>query len=180
MIFGALLGLFGAWGWGGWARAVDGVIGYLAKPYTPKALTPNSANFKIRMKRNLTLRLIVGTFDLTHFSLTAKPTLYGYMSLTAKHNRIRFLGFLAKVISYPGFAVLWYELGAVMGFLVYTVWRRPVKTRPSRTPPTVGFHNFNLRIFDLRVSNPNKLIVDVFVDTMSDFDVPGSRPEKTR
>ena len=27
---------------------------------------------------------------------------------------------------------------------------------------TVGFHNFNLRIFILRVSNPNKLIVDVF------------------
>ena len=27
---------------------------------------------------------------------------------------------------------------------------------------TVGFHNFNLRIFNLRVSNPNKLIVDVF------------------
>ena len=28
---------------------------------------------------------------------------------------------------------------------------------------TVGFHNLNLRIFNLRVSNPNKLIVDVFV-----------------
>ena len=28
---------------------------------------------------------------------------------------------------------------------------------------TVGFHNFNLRIFSLRVSNPNKLIVDVFL-----------------
>ena len=27
---------------------------------------------------------------------------------------------------------------------------------------TVGFHNFNLRIFNLRVSNPNKSIVDVF------------------
>ena len=26
---------------------------------------------------------------------------------------------------------------------------------------TVGFHNFNLRIFNLRVSNPDKLIVDV-------------------
>ena len=43
---------------------------------------------------------------------------------------------------------------------------------------TVGFHNFNLRIFSLRVSNPNKLIVDVcFVDTMSGFNVPGSRPK---
>ena len=28
---------------------------------------------------------------------------------------------------------------------------------------TVGFHNFNLRIFNLRVSNPSKLIVDVFL-----------------
>ena len=27
---------------------------------------------------------------------------------------------------------------------------------------TVGFHNFNLRIFNLRVLNPNKLVVDVF------------------
>ena len=29
-------------------------------------------------------------------------------------------------------------------------------------PTTVDFHNFNLRIFNLRVSNLNKLIVDVF------------------
>ena len=28
---------------------------------------------------------------------------------------------------------------------------------------TVGFHNFNLRIFNLRVSNPDKLIVDVLL-----------------
>ena len=27
---------------------------------------------------------------------------------------------------------------------------------------TPGFHNFNLRIFDLRVSNPNKFIVNAF------------------
>ena len=45
---------------------------------------------------------------------------------------------------------------------------------------TVCFHNFNLRIFNLRVSNPNKFIVDAFVDTMSDFNVPVSRPKKTR
>ena len=45
---------------------------------------------------------------------------------------------------------------------------------------TVGFHNFNLRIFNSRVSNPNNLIVDVFFDTMSDFNVPGSRPKQTR
>ena len=48
------------------------------------------------------------------------------------------------------------------------------------TSSTVGFHNFNLRIFNLRVSNPNKLIVDVSFDTMSDFNVPGSRSKKTR
>ena len=30
-------------------------------------------------------------------------------------------------------------------------------------PPTVGFHNFNLRIFNLRVSNPSESIVDVFL-----------------
>ena len=51
---------------------------------------------------------------------------------------------------------------------------------PQPIARTVGFHNFNLRIFNLRVSNPNKSIVDVFVDTMSDFNVPGSRPKKTR
>ena len=28
---------------------------------------------------------------------------------------------------------------------------------------SVGFHNYNLRIFNLRVSNPNKLIVDVLL-----------------
>ena len=44
----------------------------------------------------------------------------------------------------------------------------------------VGFNNLNLRIFNLRVSNPNKLILDVFFDTMSDFNVPGSRPKTTR
>ena len=43
---------------------------------------------------------------------------------------------------------------------------------------TVGFHNFNFRILNLRVSNPNKLIT--FFDTMSDFNVPGFRPQKTR
>ena len=35
--------------------------------------------------------------------------------------------------------------------------------RCPETDPTVGFHNFNLRIFNSRVSNPNKLIVDVFL-----------------
>ena len=49
---------------------------------------------------------------------------------------------------------------------------------PVDPPHTVGFHNFNLRIFNVRVSNPSKLIVDVCFDTMSDFNVPGSRPKK--
>ena len=46
--------------------------------------------------------------------------------------------------------------------------RRRKRIEPNRFLPdfvdalcTVGFHNFNLRIFNLRVSNPNKLIVDV-------------------
>ena len=42
---------------------------------------------------------------------------------------------------------------------------------------TVGFHNFNLRIFNLRVSNPNNYFFH-FYDTISDFSVPGSRPPK--
>ena len=33
----------------------------------------------------------------------------------------------------------------------------------SGSRDAVGFHNFNLRIFNLRVSNPNKLIVDAFL-----------------
>ena len=36
-------------------------------------------------------------------------------------------------------------------------WRRTCDTS------AVGFHNFNRRIFNLRVSNPNKAIVDVFL-----------------
>ena len=35
--------------------------------------------------------------------------------------------------------------------------------RRSAGQSTVGFHNFSLRIFNLRVSNPDKLIVDVFL-----------------
>ena len=39
-----------------------------------------------------------------------------------------------------------------------------VRNQPYRTIPyTVGFHKFNLRIFNLRVSNPNEFIVDVFL-----------------
>ena len=56
-------------------------------------------------------------------------------------------------------------------YALYAIRYNPIIT-------TVGFHNLNLRIFNLRVSNPNKLIVDVFFDTISDFNVPGSRPKK--
>ena len=73
--------------------------------------------------------------------------------------------------------------GGVINIVLFIGWfwidiHKPSPTKPSPAN-TVGFHNFNLRIFNLRVSNPNKLIVDVFVDTMSDFNVPGSRPKKT-
>ena len=40
-------------------------------------------------------------------------------------------------------------------------WREKVRGRAALS--TVGFHNFNLRIFNSRVSNPSKLIVDVFL-----------------
>ena len=56
--------------------------------------------------------------------------------------------------------------------------RKPLPCNTAAEGATVGFHNFNLRIFNLRVSNPDKLIVDLF-DTMSDFNVPGSGPKKS-
>ena len=43
---------------------------------------------------------------------------------------------------------------------------------------TVGFHNFNLRIFNLRVSNPNKLIVDVFLTRCRISMCQGPGPKK--
>ena len=36
-------------------------------------------------------------------------------------------------------------------------------TSRGPAPTTVGFHNFNLPIFNLRIPNPNKLIVYVFL-----------------
>ena len=43
---------------------------------------------------------------------------------------------------------------------------------------TVGFHNFNLRIFNLRVSNPNKFIVDVFLTRCRTSMCQGLGPKK--
>ena len=40
---------------------------------------------------------------------------------------------------------------------------RSLLSFPSTDCSAVGFHNFNLRIFNLRVSSPNKLMVDVFL-----------------
>ena len=37
-----------------------------------------------------------------------------------------------------------------------------IRARPAHAR-TVDFHNFNLRTFNLRISNPNKFIVDVFL-----------------
>ena len=44
---------------------------------------------------------------------------------------------------------------------------------------TVGFHNFNLRIFNLSLKS-EQINCGCFFDTMSDFNVPGSRPKETR
>ena len=44
--------------------------------------------------------------------------------------------------------------------------------------PTVGFHNFNLRIFDSRVSNPEKLIVEVCLTRCRISMCQGSGPKK--
>ena len=43
---------------------------------------------------------------------------------------------------------------------------------------TVGFHNFNLRSFNLRVSNPNKLIVGVFLTRCQISICQGLGPKK--
>ena len=70
------------------------------------------------------------------------------------------------------------------------------KLGPSATPPasppaderararasscnngTVGFHNFNLRLFNLSLKS-EQINCGCFFDTMSDFNVPGSRPNK--
>ena len=44
---------------------------------------------------------------------------------------------------------------------------------------TVFSNNFNLRIFKLSLKS-EQINCGCFFDTMSDFNVPGSRPKKTR
>ena len=44
---------------------------------------------------------------------------------------------------------------------------------------TVGFHNFNLRIFDLSLKS-EQISCGCFFYTMSDFNVLGSRPKNAR
>ena len=41
--------------------------------------------------------------------------------------------------------------------------KEPMPCRHFALQCTVGFHNFNLRIFNLRVSNPNNFIMDVLL-----------------
>ena len=49
-------------------------------------------------------------------------------------------------------------------YMCSTLVALPSPATPSKSDTsTVGFHNFNLRNFNLRVSNPNKLIVDAFL-----------------
>ena len=59
------------------------------------------------------------------------------------------------------------------------VARGKIDNFASTLNPTVGFHNFNLRIFNLRVSNPNKLIVDVFLTRRRISMCQGLGPKKT-
>ena len=74
--------------------------------------------------------------------------------------------------------ILFEYFGTCIGVCEQT--NTPVRVSSAAQSSAVGFHNFNLRTFNLRVSNPSKFIVDVFFDTMSDFNVPGSRPKKKR
>ena len=61
---------------------------------------------------------------------------------------------------------------------IYIRLGKQSKTPRSTTSRAVGFHNFNLRIFNLRVSNPNKSIVDVFLTRCRISMRQGLGPEK--
>ena len=50
---------------------------------------------------------------------------------------------------------------------------------PRAWSSTVGFHKFNLRIFNLSLKS-EQINCGCFFGTMSGFNVPGSRPKKTR
>ena len=53
-----------------------------------------------------------------------------------------------------------YKLWYIAALLQQTHLEQTHLEAPKYTP---GFHNFNLRTFNLRVSNPNEVIVDVFL-----------------
>ena len=74
-----------------------------------------------------------------------------------------------------------------MRAVTHDVWSldrpAPVGLRPAKqtimiTVITVGFHNFNLRILNLRVSNPSKLIVDVLLTRCRTSMCQGLGPKK--
>ena len=50
-----------------------------------------------------------------------------------------------------------------MYIYIYIYIHKQTNKQTNKQTSTVGFHNFNLQTFNLRVSNPNKLMVDVFV-----------------
>ena len=67
-------------------------------------------------------------------------------------------------LSYKSLELVWYEFAQPICICWYEVAQSITNIAPTSKgthPYTVGFHNFNLRIFNLRVSNPNKLIVSV-------------------
>ena len=69
------------------------------------------------------------------------------------------------------------SLTKIMTFAATPFSVDPICPQPNAA---VGFHNFNLRIFNLGSQIRTNLMWVCLFDTMSDFNVPGSRPEKTR
>ena len=59
---------------------------------------------------------------------------------------------------------------------IFKIW---VDVHELEVDVTVGFHNFNLRIFNLSLKF-EQINCGCFFDTMSDFNVPVSRHKKTR
>ena len=63
---------------------------------------------------------------------------------------------------------------------IWSTSPRPCARDCCSSSGTVGFHNSNLRIFNLRVSNPNELIVDAFLTRCRISMCQGLGPTKTR